>query len=216
MTVICSKADDISVTEALKAVPEEAEPNQLHDNAELLDAEREILQVELETLTQRSSELKDEIEQCLNEIETLKSAIRGPDDEEEVIVFSPGSSLKRPSRGAAFTARKRLRQLRDSDSEETDSTLDDEPLDLEAEPEKELISRGAARLRLEEAEVRLTKLRDEQKELRQRRAPQQKALKEKKAELRSLKTQVKHACIKYRNDYARPVIQAQFAQGIRE
>jgi len=122
VTVICSKADDISVTEILKVVPEEAEPNQLHGNVGVLEAARERLQNELETLTQRNSELKDEIEQCLNEIETLKPAIHSPDDEDDVIVFSPGGSLKRPSRGAAFTARKRLRQLRDSDSEETDST----------------------------------------------------------------------------------------------
>jgi chromosome segregation ATPase len=87
---------------------------------------------------------------------------------------------------------------------------------LETEPEKELISRGAARLRLEEAETRLTRLRAEQKELRQRGAPHQKDLKQVKTDIRSLKAQVKHACIQYRNDYSRPAIQGQFAQGIRE
>lgn len=70
--------------------------------------------------------------------------------------------------------------------------------------------------RLQSAEIRLATLRVESKELKQHGLPKQKDLRELKAEVKSLKSQTKHACIKYRNDYARPVIQRQFAEGIRE
>ncbi len=70
------------------------------------------------------SAFNDEIEQSLTDIDRLKAAIGALDDDEEddVIVFSPGASRKRPSRTAAEAARKRLRALDGSDFEDTDST----------------------------------------------------------------------------------------------
>jgi phosphopantetheine adenylyltransferase len=56
----------------------------------------------------------------------------------------------------------------------------------------------------------------ERKKLKQELRPIQQRLKEVKKELKSLNNQVKLACVKYRNDYVRPEIQAQFANGIRE
>jgi hypothetical protein len=73
-------------------------------------------------LKTRISEHDDEMDERFTEIEGLKSAMGGYDDEANISLFSPRSSRKRPSRGAASAARKRLRRRRGSDSEDTDST----------------------------------------------------------------------------------------------
>ena len=70
--------------------------------------------------------------------------------------------------------------------------------------------------KLQEAEARLAALREESNQLRQRGPSKQKDLKKLKADIKSAKAEAKHGCIKYRNDYARPTIQRQFAEGIRE
>jgi hypothetical protein len=59
-------------------------------------------------------------------------------------------------------------------------------------------------------------LRIEITDLKRRLHPQQKHLKEVKDEIRSLKLETKQAWVAWRNNYARPAIQAQFADGIRE
>jgi uncharacterized coiled-coil protein SlyX len=92
----------------------------------------------------------------------------------------------------------------------------DEALFEESEPVQERISREAAEQRLKETEARLDTAKAELDALRQLAVPQHKQLKELRAEIKSLTAEMKHACIKYRNDYSRPVIQAQFAEGIRE
>jgi peptidoglycan hydrolase CwlO-like protein len=73
-----------------------------------------------------------------------------------------------------------------------------------------------ARQRLREADSRRNKLLSERNELRRLIPSTQNDLKNVKAEIRSLKSKTKQACIKYRNDYLRPAIQEQFAEGIRE
>jgi chromosome segregation ATPase len=215
ITFICSKTDDISVTEALKAVAENHPAHKLHAETGVLEEERDKLQETISQLKKRMTELDDEIDQCLTEITELKSAIAGPDDEDEILV-SPGRSFKRATRGAAVEARKRQRQQLESDSEDTDSTLDVESSASEAEAEKERISRESAAQRLSGAEARLAALRTESKDLKKMCQPQQKNLREVKHEFKSHKSETKHACIKYRNDSVRPAIQSQFAQGIRE
>ncbi len=78
------------------------------------------------------------------------------------------------------------------------------------------MSVATARQKLEEAEVRLHALRVTSKELREAGPLKQKRLRELKADIKSVKEHAKQACIKFRNDYARPTIQRQFAEGIRE
>ncbi|KAK4149799.1 hypothetical protein C8A00DRAFT_46657 [Chaetomidium leptoderma] len=216
ITVICSKADDLSVTEKLKGLPEEAHANQLQSSIGLRETERDKLQELIDTMKARAAELNGDIDQRLTEIVSLKAAIDGSlsDDEEDILLFSP--SRKRPARAAAIETRKRMRRRQSSDSEGTDSTYEEELSASEAEPEVENISKEVAKQRLQDAEARLSDLRAESKDLKQRGPARQKELREMKAEIKLLKSETKQACIKYRNDYSRPVIQSQFAEGIRE
>ena len=122
ITFICSKADDISVTEALKGIPEGERAHQLHAHTETLETERDEHQDAIDTLKKQISEHNNEIDERFTEIEGLKSAMGGSDDEADISLFSPRSSRKRPSREAASESRKRLRRRHGSDSEDTDST----------------------------------------------------------------------------------------------
>lgn len=165
MTVICSKADDISVTEALKYLPEEAEAKQLHAHIRLLEPECKKLQEKLDILEQGETEAYGEIEQCLTYIGGLRSAIDDSADEDDVILFSPRASRKRPTREKTSKPSKRTRRQRDDDSEDSDSTLGDEPIVLEDGPEKEHISLKEAKWWLREAESHLNKLISKREEL---------------------------------------------------
>jgi hypothetical protein len=69
---------------------------------------------------------------------------------------------------------------------------------------------------LRESESHQTEMCAERKELRRLGSSTQKNLKEMKAEIRSLKSETKQACIRYRNNYSRLAMQAQFADGVRE
>ncbi|SPQ22881.1 33a1c8c7-d86f-4eb1-815a-97caacca19ac [Thermothielavioides terrestris] len=177
VTVVCSKADDLSVTEALKLIPEGERAHQLHAREQLLQTEREKLQEEVNELKHRNSEIDSQISQLLTYIVSLRTALDRSDGRENLLV-SPGA----PESG---------------------------PLD---EPSLVLLSAFG----FNPAMGRLSAAHAEKKALKKPLASQRKALRELKADLKSLNSEIKHACVKWRNDRTRPLIQFQFAEGIRE
>jgi hypothetical protein len=123
ITFICSKADVISTTEALKALPEEEHAHQLEMRTRLLETERDKLQDKVDELKHRHAELKNASERCLAVITDLTLAMNGPDKEGDVFLVAIESSRKRPARESEFLPRKRLRgQLEGKDPEDSDST----------------------------------------------------------------------------------------------
>jgi hypothetical protein len=152
----------------------------------------------------------------VKEVGCLKVAIRSSGDQDDLVLVSRASSRKRGSRQTAPGPRKRPRVSNQSDSEGSDSIEDEELVPSELEPVNERISKEVAARRLHDAEARLERSREKYSELKSRRKLQLTQLKELKAEIKSVKTQTKHACIDYRNNYVRPAIQKQFAKGIRE
>lgn len=86
----------------------------------------------------------------------------------------------------------------------------------DTETVKEQISREKAAERLREAEAELKELRVRRKTVKDSMQPQTRRLRDVKAEIRALKAHIKRTCIEYRNNYSRPAIQEQFAEGIRE
>lgn len=215
--MICSKSDDITVTEALKTLPEANDAHQLYERQLQLEQECVSLQAELDQLKAESVEQRESIEDQLQEMDNLRSAIRRSKDEDATLLLvSPRSSRKRPHRAAASQARKKLRLGDDSGTEETDSDEDEESESSESEMEEEEISRETAVKRCDELEVQNSALRARDKELKLQLKSQLKKLKQAKGELKSLRSQIKRECIRFRNEYARPSIQGQFAEGIRE
>lgn len=100
VTVICFKADDISLTEALKRSPEEDAPKRLHALTEQREHERKELEGKLDELRGKMSSLQDEISDRRAEVQSLRTSLGVPDDEDDVVVFSPSKSHKRATRVA--------------------------------------------------------------------------------------------------------------------
>ena len=122
IAVICTKADDISVTEALKVLPEESEAKQLFARAKLLETDHNELRKGVGMMKERNSDIRKEVDECTEEIRRLRSAIRRAANEDDPILFSPSSSRKRASRRVASKSHKRPRPSHGNDSEDADFT----------------------------------------------------------------------------------------------
>ncbi|KAK0732828.1 hypothetical protein B0T21DRAFT_402870 [Apiosordaria backusii] len=217
VTVICSKADDIVVTEILKTLPEDELASKLHEKIQLLESELTKTQQEHEPLVNQLADIQHRINQHEEEAFLLKPAIQNHDgDADEIVVTSPQKSRKRSNRAAAKHSRKRVRQLAQEDSDNSDSNADDSTSPSENEAEKEHIPLDTAMKRLEELESELERLRTARQSVKTLMKPGVKKLKDLRREIKNLTAQRKSECIKYRNEYSRPEIQRQFAEGIRE
>jgi septal ring factor EnvC (AmiA/AmiB activator) len=220
ITVICSKADDLSVTEAVKVLPEGETAHQHHEHSILLEAEGKKVQEAITELKAKIAGNKMAQDCQFDAMDSLRAAIRrSGDDEDLLLLVSPGSARKRHTRTAASEARKRMKRANSFDADDSDSDQDEDSLTSETESDdeqKEQVSKEVAQKRLEDIEALNAVLRSECKELELRLKPLHKNLKEIKGEIKSLKSQAKRGCIRFRNEYARPEIQAQFAEGIRE
>lgn len=218
--MVCSKADDISVTEALKVLPEDDAAHQHHENAQLLETERGKVQKAIAKLKAQITEHKRTQDDQFREIDSLKAALRRSDHDDELLLVSPGGTRKRHASAAVSEARKKLRLGHTCNTDGTDSDEDEDLVASETEPEEEEeeeeVSREIASKRLEETEAQNSALRVEAKKLELDHRAQHRTLKEIKSEIKALTSLTKRACIRFRNKYARPEIQAQFAEGIRE
>ncbi|KAK3333386.1 hypothetical protein B0T19DRAFT_440146 [Cercophora scortea] len=215
VTVICSKTDDLSVTEAMKALPEDAEARELYQRQELVEAELVRSQAELLPMTERIEELGRVMENNEKEIDSVDLAIRLAGDSEEVEIASPGSRKRKP-RAAAVESRKRMQKNLSSDSEDAGSESDDDELAEDYEPKREVLTLAAAVQRMAELKAQRVAWRVEKEALARNCKPLRRKIKDIKFEIKDLKSRVANACIKSRNGYSRPAIQQQFADGIRE
>lgn len=218
VTVICSKTDDINVAEALKVMPEEEPIHEYHDRAHRLETERKDVEGKARSLKVEVEMHGKAIEDQFKEIRSLKAAIRRASDENETLVVSP-SPRKWASQDSAPEARKRpqlsgARVQDDTDSDQSTDLVDSET-EVKVDEGKE-ISKEDAEKRLEDLESRYAVMTQERKEMNRRLRRLNRELKPLKSEIKSLNSQAKRACVQSRNSYARPEIQAQFADGIRE
>ncbi|KAK3692105.1 hypothetical protein B0T22DRAFT_435429 [Podospora appendiculata] len=179
VTVICSKTDDLSATEALKALPEDAKAHELDQRQQLVEAELARSQEELNLTRAGNSE--------------------------KIEIASPGSQKRKP-RVAALESRKRNQMILLSDTEDTNSASDDDEWTEEYEPKMNVLTLAAAVQRIAEPKAQQEAFRDEK----------ERKIKNTKSDMREIKSQVANACIRSRNEYSRPAIQQQFADGIRE
>ncbi|KAK3990181.1 hypothetical protein QBC44DRAFT_395114, partial [Cladorrhinum sp. PSN332] len=176
ISVICSKTDDVSVTELLKVMPEDERAHELFDQTQACEKKLEALQDNADGVQRSVDGMTSRMEELEKEMFRLRSAIRGrdPDADDALTLVSP---RKRPARE---------------------------------------MSLEAATQRLGDLQAELDILRLERGEPAKLLRAQKKTLKELRKDIRLLKQETKNACIKYRNEYSRPAIQTQFANGIRE
>ncbi|KAK3687321.1 hypothetical protein B0T22DRAFT_497814 [Podospora appendiculata] len=218
VTFICSKTDDISVTEA----------------AESLDIEDQVgeswtkirgFENDIQKLKSRQADLRDEKEACDELAEGIDQAFDEWEDlmnklSEGEIVYAPSDtpSKKRKRTSKPSGCRKNRVSIDSDDSDFLDSGDDasnkenSQPADENRQPlTEDEIERKLATLKAEKKE-----LRDNKKEVTRQIIEARIEIKQIIAKKDTLLAEVKAICIKGRNEYSRRAIKHDFAMGIKE
>ena len=222
ITFVCSKTDDISVTEALKVMPKEERAYKISEQRHRLESELKKLEKKPGTMNKRISEFTKAIDAHDKEIDRMEKALRSAKGQDSVLFAmsqpTPSKPRKRKSRAKPKKSRKRGKRRAGPDS---DDNLDDTGTDEdEDEPDvsmvKQRISVDELTERLERFKEEKATFREERETLKKETKPLAKQLKDTEEELKYLKSELTSACVQWRNNYSRPAIQTQFAEGLRE
>lgn len=211
ITMICSKADDISVTEVTKRLRVDENYSkkladidvEITESKQLLDAKRAALD-ELDQRIKDCDSVRKANEKRMAELASALGASKGDD-----IMVSPGKhNLARPSLPKA----KRVLRTAGSDSDDSSDS------DSDSDENEEAVSMSKVQVK-EEMDL----LRNETKEqkeakktLKSERKPLCKEVKAlEKTHEKTLKDKRRQLCIEFRNSYSRSAVQTWFKQSIQ-
>ncbi|KAK1531727.1 hypothetical protein CPAR01_11376 [Colletotrichum paranaense] len=215
VTFICSKTDDISVTEAAESLDIESDISASWSKIEKLRGELRGLKRKLNDAREEKSDLVDSLEQ----IDTLwdKWDDLASKHADGKTVFAPSESKKR-KRGAT-TSKSRKRKSSYSSSSESDDSDYNSDSDKENNPD----SQNRQPLTEDKIHEKLADLKNQKKEIRQRRKEVDALLSNMRQEIKSSQAEeerllgaAKAVCIQGRNIYSKGAIQRDFAMGIKE
>lgn len=215
VTFICSKTDDISVTEAAESLGIESDISASWSKIEKLRGELRELKEKLNDAREEKLDLVDGLEQ----IDTLWDkwddlASKHADGKS---VFAPSESKKR-KRGATSSKSRKRKSSYSSSSESDDS-------DYNSDSDKENNPDNQNRQPLTEDKIheKLADLKHQKKEIRQRRKEVDAVLFNMRQEIKHIQAEeerllgaAKAVCIQGRNNYSKGAIQRDFAMGIKE
>jgi hypothetical protein len=235
ISFICSKSDDISVSEAILSLHLEEELEAQTTRIDELDAEWNAKKRELQGLADTRSDMQDaadELDELLSAWEECKDKI-----EEGETVYEPKppkkdkdeDKSKKRKRGAS-PARKGKKARRDKDEDDDFIVDDDEEPEKEAsdnenddEKDNEEPEDKGEPLTLETIENKIDELKELRKAARKQKSDILKSITELKAEIseigdskKKLENEVACRCIQERNAYSKGAIQLDFAAGLRE
>jgi cell division protein FtsB len=225
VTFICSKTDDISITEAADSLGLDDE---LADDWAAIDSITDTTK----QLAGRIKDLKDQkaaFGEMLNQVEDeedeWEDLERKLGDGRTVYAPTGDSGRKRKRQSKPSGSRKnRLSIDTDSESDDDDSVLSDSDSLSGSDKENGNPSRkDRVPLTEEEIDEKLTTLKAQKKSLRQNRkevdaeiVALRQETKEIRAERERIEAEIKSMCIKGRNSYSRAAIKEDFASGIKE
>lgn len=214
VTFICSKTDDISVTEAADSLNLVREVNESYDKIEELKESKAKKQTSLKKLKDAKAACAEKIE----EIEIKHDAWEGLLNQAKAgqTVYAPSDNPKKRKRRAKPRASRKSRvadrsgldndwEASEDDSSGKENSQTDQPLSAAA-VEEEMASLKALR----------KTTRGEQRSLDARIENVRKEIREVEHERQEIPTKIKAACIQGRNDYSRGAIKQDFAMGIKE
>lgn len=219
MTFICSKTDDISVTEAADSLGIEEEISEswsriqeLTDGITRLKSEMADLKDEREVC----DDLLDKIEQTWDKWEALSSKLS-----DGATVYAPSDSPKRKrKRQSKPRGSRKNRESSDLDDSDFSGTEDGGASDKE---NQESLGEDRAPLTAEQIDSKFSDLKAEKKSVRAKKKEIEEQvfarrgeIKELAAEKEVLVAEVKAVCIQGRNEYSRGAIKQDFAMGIKE
>ncbi|KAK4236644.1 hypothetical protein C8A03DRAFT_16733 [Achaetomium macrosporum] len=218
VTFICTKTDDISVTEAAESLGIEEEISESWSRiVELTDSIRKIKSDIADLRDERGvcNDLIEEIEQTWDQWEALGTKLA---DGKTVYAPSISSSKKRKRQSKPKGSRKNHASSDiDSDFSDTDGS-DSSDKENQESPDEE-----RQPLTADEIDAKLASLKAEKKEVRAKKKQIEEQIAAGREEMKKLSSEkdatlaeVKAICIQGRNEYSRRAIKQDFAMGIKE
>ncbi|KAL9114844.1 MAG: hypothetical protein Q9227_001087 [Pyrenula ochraceoflavens] len=221
VTFICSKTDDISITEA-------AESLGLEDELGPLWEEYDGLEQKIKNHKRRIQELKDDAEDAIAALDAAEDDLEHWEGLQEKCsagetVYAPRNSSKKRKRSVESLnqRRKKRKSSADSDDEFIDGTSDeDHESDYDSDAGSE---EGPEPLTEEQISEKIDEFKALRKEGRRAKSKLHEEMKPFREEVNQLERQlanvdanIKRRCISGRNEYSKGAIQQDFAAGVKE
>ncbi|KAH7364551.1 putative GTPase SLIP-GC [Rhexocercosporidium sp. MPI-PUGE-AT-0058] len=219
ITFICSKTDDISITEASDSLGLEDQMSEDWDKIDEIEKELRGHNRNLKDLKESKgvfTELINDAEEGIELWEKLKDQL---DDGETV--YDPSKKRKRSAELKKSRKKaKKFRSSSDDDDEDGEDEIDAEP---QAESDSDSVSDKGDPLTAEDIDAKITQLKEDKKRARRERVETDDKVKAVNQNMKALEntrekidTAMSAICIAGRNDYSKGAIQRDFADGIRE
>ncbi|KAL2176798.1 uncharacterized protein P884DRAFT_300219 [Thermothelomyces heterothallicus CBS 202.75] len=217
VTFICSKTDDISVTEAAESLGIEEEISESWSRIQELSDDIRKLKSDMNDLRDERdacNDVIDKIEQTWDKWEALGSELANG-----ATVYPPNSPSKKRKRQSRPKGSRKDRCSSDIDSNfsDTDGSDSSDKENQEAQNEER------EPLTCDEVDAKLASLKNEKKEVRAKKKEIEEKIKAFRERIKQLTTEkevilaeVKAVCIQGRNEYSRKAIKQDFAMGIKE
>lgn len=220
VTFICSKTDDISITEAMESLELDEELQDAHDNITRLTRARADLQKQLKDQKDLLTDVNEAMEKTEDEIDVWEDLHNKAQNGKTVYQPMP----KKRKKSASPKARKRPKYAEaDSDDEFVVSDDEDGSVDKSVDETDDELDRPREPVTEEDAYSKLEELRSAKKEARRSRIDIEKIIKDIKSRINTSKEEqqksdavISTACIAGRNNYSRQAIKQDFASGIKE
>ncbi|CAN9359630.1 unnamed protein product [Alternaria alternata] len=226
VTFICSKTDDISVTEAIDSLGLGEQVTEFEEQQDQYNEQIKQIQSKTADYIESREVYKIAITGASEEIELWETLLE--ELEEGNPVFTPlPKTHKRKRAGSSKQPRKKKQFLDDDTYDDTDDDTDDGIQDTdhnESESDDEVIFQ-AERTRLSKGDIKekLKELKETEKNARREERQIKRSIDELKPRIRELKAKkaeikasISRICIAGRNHYSKSAIQRDFATGIKE
>ncbi|KAI5922509.1 Dynamin family-domain-containing protein [Camillea tinctor] len=221
VSFICSKTDDISITEAADSLGIEEEISESWDRSESLDRKKKLLQGKIAKLKEEKAALGDKLDEyeaeydVWDELQTQLSNGK--------TVYAPTDTPKKRKRPVKPSRSRKSRKSLDSDNDD-DVDDDDDLSDFDvSDKENSQPEENRKALTEEEVDEKLASIKAGRKQVRGERRNIDIQISDIRRELTTVVAErdetlakVKAICIKGRNNYSRGAIKQDFAMGIKE
>ncbi|KAI1408718.1 Dynamin family-domain-containing protein [Hypoxylon sp. FL1857] len=217
VSFICSKTDDISITEAVDSLGLEEELSESWNRHEELENSKEALQSRLIELKKQRSTLDEEYDWTDHTYdlweELYEEIIAG------VTVYAPAGHLKKRKRRQTLFRSRKDRKSCDAEVDDDHDASDHDSSDKENSQS----ARDGKPVTEDDVDEKMASLKVERKMIREERrevdaeiASTRNQIQEMEAEREGILVEMKARCVQGRNDYSRGAIKQDFAMGIKE
>lgn len=219
VTFICSKTDDISITEAIDSLGLDDEVADLEEKERAYKKDIERIENKIADLKESQDVYKAAGVEADTDIEAWEDLLTELDDGKTV--FPPIPKSNKRKKGISNKQRRKKRHMSDDDSDddETDSDDDDEDVnedDEDVRAPQEPLTESKIKERLKELRETKKNARRESMQIKRSIDDLKPQIREIEEKIEDIKAKISRRCIAGRNEYSKTAIQQDFAAGIKE